>query len=288
MARASTPNPVTDAIKLSGPVILFLTAASGALMLALSSWTGSAAITAHAIGLIAAATSQCIMIAGTSRRQKKQEDARNDPIKPHTSANDALFWSYVMGILVYALAAGLALNDGLQALGSPRTNQNTTVALITLFMTLGIAGVITANLLAQYERTRDDERHHEPDQAAHSRSSEPVLVSLIIENIGSIATCALAAIGILGAIANITSADGVIAILISVVLGAIAAVMASQTRTHIIALSALLAPSTPKTQEKHAPAGTSEKSPKPTTPATAQSPATPQLSRKERKRQKNK
>ena len=200
-----------------GPSNLTLAAALANTALAVAklfaaAMTGSATMLSEAIHSIAAATSQALMLLPLKRASAAPQS------RPTGRAErDLLFWSSVAPILLYSLAAGVALNEGIGRLQKAPTLTDPTVTVIVLALSLVIQAAVT------HRASRESRSGRLGGRAA--------VRTLLIESYAAVAGAGLAFVATAVSYGlGWTEADALGAIAVGLVMGAVAASMAMETK----------------------------------------------------------
>ncbi|AHB50178.1 hypothetical protein W911_09970 [Hyphomicrobium nitrativorans NL23] len=186
--------------------------------------TGSAALAALGVLFLAAASSQALMLVGLARAKRAT----------HASATcgDLFFWSFVAALILFSLAAGVAVYEGVGKItDAPRIllrSQNAYTALAVAFA-LTVAAYVRVKLHARNFGGQDE-------RLTTTTAASPVFVATRIETTAALTGLVIAAIGIALSYAwDSRFADGGAAILVGLVVGGVAAIMGIEIRRLLIA-----------------------------------------------------
>ncbi|WP_139247724.1 cation diffusion facilitator family transporter [Hyphomicrobium sp. CS1GBMeth3] len=186
--------------------------------------TGSTAMLAAALLTLVAAANQGLLLLNISRAQQPADAAH-----PFGYAKELHFWSFVVAILLFSLAAGIAIHDGIGAFVDPRP----VIGPRTAYLALGIAFVAVALATDRAVQLR-----RETTQTLRAQRS-PVLFTVLTENFAALISFAVAFVGIaISDTALLPAADGAAATLIGLLLGAVAAIMSIEVRNLILGVAA--------------------------------------------------
>lgn len=181
--------------------------------------TGSAALAALGVLFMAAASSQALMLVGLARAKRATS--------PSSTGNDLFFWSFVAALILFSLAAGVAVYEGIGKItDAPRILLRSNDALTAL-------AVACALTVAAYVRVRlhAGNASAENERLTITTAASPVFVTTRIEITAALTALVIAAIGVgLSYAWDSRFADGGAAILVGLVAGAIAAIMGIEVR----------------------------------------------------------
>lgn len=206
-------------------ILIIALAAHGAVAAATfaTAWTGSSAMLAAAIQALVGAGSLALLLFGLGRAGQPA-----DAVHPFGYAKELYFWSFVVAILLFSLAAGVVINEGVGKLVDPRPVSVATPHYVVLAAGIALIGLAAAKAFVELKRRRG--------AAAPLRASRtPVLFTVLLESGAALAGLAIAAAGVL--ISDLTgrpTADGYAAVAIGLLLGAVAAVMAVEVRSLLV------------------------------------------------------
>lgn len=199
--------------------------------------TASATLTAVAIQSVA--TAFCLMLV-----LKALATEARAPVA--RSRLDVLFWAVVAPVLLFPLAAGIAIERGVARLGGPAPAIERLVAYGTLAAGLMALALVTARLAQGFAPNRGRKR----DGLAGS-----TLYALLLQCLAGLMTLAIALVGLgLMLEAGWRGADAVTSIAAGLVMGGLAALMAMETRLLIAPEAAVVEAAAPADGD-HRPAG---------------------------------
>ncbi len=210
MASAGSQGVVLAAFIGSASLAIAKLAAAGA--------SGSSALLASTVHSLADMSAMALLLFGLWR-------ARNDPAakRPGSGERQAAFWGLVVPLLIYALAAGVALFEGIERLARPNVAGFT--QLDQLLVGLGAALAVGYGWLAL---TRAQSMR-QPGKSVSILLREPAntaLLAVLIVAAGAVAGQLAALFGMAVAAEVNARADAVAAVLVALVLMATSAVLA--------------------------------------------------------------
>ncbi|MCC7253689.1 cation diffusion facilitator family transporter [Hyphomicrobium sp.] len=189
-----------------------------------AAWSGSSALLAVALLAGVSAANQGLMLLNIGRAWQPADAAH-----PFGYAKELYFWSVVVAILLFSLAAGVALQDGIAKLVDPRPVTDVRTTYIVLALALVLLGLATGKAVSELKRRRGD------SAAALRASRVPVLFTISTQGLAALASLAVAGVGlVLTDATGRPAADGYAAVLIALLLGAVAAVMSIEVRSLIL------------------------------------------------------
>lgn len=200
-------------------------AAVAAASFAASASTGSSALLATAfLGLVAAANQGLVLFNIGRARQPA------DAVHPFGYAKELYFWSFVVAVLLFSLAAGVVIHESVGKLVDPRPVRTSMTTYAVLAAALGLVALSTAKAVTELKRRRGATA-----LSALRASRTPVLFTVLIENGAMLVGLLVAAVGVL--VSDLTgrpAADSSAAVLIGLLLGAVAAVMSIEVRRLVV------------------------------------------------------
>lgn len=209
----------------TGKIVLLALIASSASAVATlwaASVTGASALVATGFLFLASAVSQALMLFGLNRQSRK---SASDP-KPHPA--DLYVWSYVAALILFSLAAGIAIDEGIGKLISPPRillNSHTGYAAIAFAMILTAAALVRIAIRSAPNGT------DEADDAAFLSAKDPALHTTAVEAIAALAGLQICLIGFaLSHAFDSAPSDANAAILIGLLVGTVAAAMGVEIR----------------------------------------------------------
>lgn len=201
---------------------LIATALAAAVTLWAAAWTGASAMLAAAIQMLVTASSLALLRVGLQRAERPADAAH-----PFGYAQEIAFWSFVVAILLFALGAGVALDQGLASLADTRPVIDATYNFAALAAAFAVVLFALVTTHGEFKRRRGTG----PAIVALRDLKNPALSSVLIQTIAAAAGLAIAGAGL--AVAHLTgkvAPDAYAAILIGLLLGAIAAVLCVEVR----------------------------------------------------------
>lgn len=186
-------------------------------------WTGSTGMLAAAMVALAATINLGLLLLNIGRASQPADAAH-----PFGYAKELHFWSFVVAILLFSLAAGIAIHDGIGAFFYPRP----VIGPRTGYLALGIA-FLAVGFAADRAVQAINQRRDKTQTLRAQRS--PVLFTVKTETFTALISFAIAFAGIaISDTALLPAADGAAAVLIGLVLGAVAAIMCLEVRNLIL------------------------------------------------------
>lgn len=213
--------------------------------------TGSSALLAEAVRSLSDVSSQGLMLAGLSRAAGSG--------RPRSS--DRSFWTFVVAILLYALAAGIATYEGIDRLNRPRLVADASLAHAVL------AGALVIQAALAWA-------------AARKPPAEDIALALRIESVVGLLCAIVAMAGALASdLGEVPAADGIAAIMIGALLAITAALMALEVRTRLTVMPpqvrTINSPATSQAAPEPAPVAPELGTPAPSTPLPTAAPTHP-------------
>lgn len=210
---------VTGVLRLA----LAANAAAAAATLTAAAWTGASAVLATALLALAAAAGQGLLLLNIGRARQP-----TDALHPFGYARELYFWSFVVAVLLFSLAAGVAIHEGVDKLVDPPPVTGTRTSYVALAAAFVLIGLATAKAVSEASRRRGG-------AAALRASRTPVLFTVLAEGFAALAALAIAiAATLISDLTGRSAADGYGTVLIGLLLGAVAAVMSIEVRSLIV------------------------------------------------------
>jgi hypothetical protein len=159
--------------------------------------------------------------------------AANATGNPHQAAvpTNAHFWSYVAGIGLYSMGAGVALLEGIERMKQPLPLAQADTALLALG--IGLAAFVVS--IWPVLRISGARRTGETLVAGLRASQDPALLTAVIAQVAGAIALAVALAGVvLAGQTGAREADGVAALAVGLVLAAVAALFAIEVRRLIV------------------------------------------------------
>ncbi len=188
--------------------------------------TGSSAMLSEAIHSLVDTSNQGLLLVGI-KRAARPADARHN----FGYSRELYFWSFIVAILLFSMGAGVSIYEGVQKLAEPHPIQDPEINYAVLGVALLLEAVSTWKALGAF----NSQRGRLGPVAALKASKDPVLFTVLLEDIAAMAGLVAAFTGI--AVAHhyaIPEADGVASIVIGLILGAVAAFMSIEIHSLII------------------------------------------------------
>jgi cation diffusion facilitator family transporter len=154
--------------------------------------------------------------------------ARRAPSATHPFGygRELYFWALIVALLFFSMGAGVAIYQGIQHLLHPEPIGNPKWS----FIVLGASALFDgASFVIGYKQFRRHARGRSNWTTLH-QSKNPVLFSVVLEDLADLLGLALAFAGVLlGAVYGVRWADGVASILIGCVIATVAAILLIET-----------------------------------------------------------
>lgn len=206
-------------------VVRLALAASFAIALATftaATWTGSSAMLAAATQALAAMSSQSLMLIGIKRTLQSASASA-----PRHSDGDIYFWSYAAGVLLFSMAAGVAIHDGTHRLIAPQRIAEIEIA----YWVAVIAAVAQGYMLWRAVRASPMPAGGQGLAAALRAARNAPLLTVVAESFTGLVGLALALAGIaLVHLAGFAWADGAAGLALGLLLATVAAFMSLEVR----------------------------------------------------------
>lgn len=205
--------------------------AIAAAKLVAAAMTGSGAVLAEFIHSIAMTTSLALLL--VAMRWADGGAPYSQIARPEEG--ELRFWCLVVPIMIYSLAAGVALNESMVWLQAPRRLTELPMGLAILSAVLAVQTVLALVI-----------RRHIRLAGAVSNG---VLQMLAVESLAAVAGIGTALAGLAAAYAfDTTESDALSALTVGLILGAVAAMTAVATRKHLKTADAAAAPASSANQ----------------------------------------
>ena len=177
--------------------------------------TGSSALLASAVQSLIDASNQALLLFGLKRSEVPG------------SKNQLAFWSFVVGILMFSMGAGVSLYEGAARLARPAPLQQPETGYLVLGAALLGQIALAAFVLRQFEPERGDR----PLLTALRASRDPSIFTVLIETVAALAGLVVALAGMAASdLGGMPQADGWAAIVIGLILGLVAAFFAIEVK----------------------------------------------------------
>ena len=200
-----------------------LTSAAATLWAAAS--TGSAALSAIGFLFLAASGSQALMVAGLTRTARTTAAS--------SSNNDLYVWSFVAALILFSLAAGVALHEGIgKIMDAPRILLRSQNAVAALALAFALNVAVFAGVLARTKLIAQ----RESQSPLHA--GDAFLATTRIETIAALAGLLIGGLGVSLSYAwDSRFADGGAAIFVGLIIASVAALMAIEIRRLLVGKS---------------------------------------------------
>jgi len=195
--------------------------------LVVAAMTGSGAVLVEFIHSIATTTSLALLLI-TMRCPIGATNAR----AAHYPRSELRFWCVVVPIMIYSLAAGVALSESMVWLQTPRRLTELPTGLLILAAALAVQTSLALVIRRRFRADGDGDRD--------------VLQMLEVESLAAVAGIGTALAGLASAYAfNAIESDALAALMVALMLGGVAAIMAAATRKHLKDADARSTPASP-------------------------------------------
>ncbi|MEO1720478.1 MAG: cation diffusion facilitator family transporter, partial [Pseudomonadota bacterium] len=209
----------------SDRTVLIALATNGAIACAKAAaavWSGSSAMLSEAIHSTAAYSNQALMYFGQKRAQRGA-----DPQRPFGHAKEIYFWSFVVAVLVFAIGAGVSINEGVHQLADPRPIRDAAIN----YVVLGGAFAFKTYVLVVGYRELSRRNRRGFSSASLRASRDPSSATVLAEGAAGLVGLAIALAGVLLAdVFGWLRADGAASIAIGLVMAYVAASFAIQVK----------------------------------------------------------
>jgi cation diffusion facilitator family transporter len=191
-----------------------------------ASITGSAAMLAEALHSVADTANQGLLLLGMRRARRPA-----DRWHPFGYSKELYFWSFVVGILLFSMGAGVSLYEGVQKLLHPHPIEHAFVNYIVLSVAIVFEVASTYVAVSEFNARRGRMR---PLMALRS-SKDPALFTVVLEDLAALIGLIIALVGILVAdLLGWLPGDALASIAIGCVLAGVAAFMCLETKSLLI------------------------------------------------------
>ncbi len=193
---------------------------------AASLYTGSSAMLSEAIHSLVDTGNQGLLLFGM-RRAERPADERH----PFGYGKEIYFWSFVVAVLLFSLGAGFSIYEGIEKLIDPHELSSPYVNYVVLGIAIAIETISFKIAMTEFNAQRGDTSA----VSAITSSKDPVLFTVLIEDLAALLGLVIALVGIF--LADQLGAgwiDGVTSIVIGVMLAGVAAFLSRETHGLII------------------------------------------------------
>lgn len=191
-----------------------------------ASWTGSSAMFSEGIHSLADIGNELLLLYGLHRGA-----AHPDHDHPLGYGREIYFWSFAVALLVFALGAGVAINQGIEHVLHPEPVRNATAN----YVVLALSALIDGSSWWVTLHTFKGEKHYADVFRAVRRSKDPPSFIILFEDSAALIGLAIAFVGIyLSVRLNLPILDGVASIMLGLVLAATAVILARETKSLLI------------------------------------------------------
>jgi cation diffusion facilitator family transporter len=191
-----------------------------------AAWTGSSAMLSEAIHSVVDTSNQGLILYGMKRSQLPA-DAKH----PFGYSREIYFWCFVVAVMLFGLGAGVSAYEGYEKLSHPEPIKNAYVAYIVLGLAILFEGFSFFVAWKEFNHTRGDL----PLMDSVRRSKNPVVFTVLFEDMAAMAGLVIALIGTLFAdLGGYQSADGIASLAIAGVLALTAVILSYETKGLLI------------------------------------------------------
>ncbi|HEX2761072.1 MAG TPA: cation diffusion facilitator family transporter [Rhizomicrobium sp.] len=185
--------------------------------------TGSSAMLTEALHSLIDTGNEGLLLIGLRRASRPPDETH-----PFGYGLEVYFWAFVVALLIFSLGGGLAVYQGIQHIRHP---PDITQPWIN-FVVLGLAFVFESFSFRVAWREFAKARRDVPVLTAISRSKDPALFSVLLEDGAALVGLVVAALGLAATLwLDWPWADGAASVLIGLVLIIVAVFMANETRS---------------------------------------------------------
>jgi cation diffusion facilitator family transporter len=186
-------------------------------------FTGSSAMLTEAIHSLVDTGDQALLLLGDHLSRKPPDETH-----PFGYGLEQYFWSFVVALLIFSLGGALSIYEGVHRVLSPEPIRNVWINAAVL----GAAALFEAASLTVALRQYMRQTREPPTLSSLSRSKDPSLFTVILEDSAAVLGLVFAAVGLaLSAGWNWLEADGCASIAIGVLLVLVAVFLARETRS---------------------------------------------------------
>jgi len=191
---------------------------------AIGAWLGgSSAMLTEALHSLVDSGNEALLFVGLAKAEREP-----DASHPFGYGLEIYFWSFVVALLIFSLGGGLAIYQGVHHLLVPQEVRNPVLNFTILAVAFVFEGLSFRVAWSEFSKVR----RQAPLLAAISRSKDPALFAVLLEDGAALAGLVIAALGLAGTLfLGWPWADGVASILIGVLLVSVAVFMARETRS---------------------------------------------------------
>ena len=188
--------------------------------------SGSSAMLAEAIHSLVDTGNQGLLLLGIKRSSRKPDD-----LHPFGYAMELYFWSFVVGMLLFSLGAGVAIYEGVDKTAHPAPIEQAHIVYIVLAISVVLEGISTYRGVVEFNHRRGRVAW----LTALRNSKDPSLYVVLLEDFAALAGLVIAFAGVVASHEfGILQADGIASIAIGIVLALVAAFMSIETKELLI------------------------------------------------------
>lgn len=193
---------------------------------AASAWTGSSAMLAEAIHSMVDACSQALVLVGLKRSRRPADQARASG-----AGKELYFYSFVVGVLLFSMAAGVSIYEGAHRFVEPHPIADPKLNYIVLVVAIVLQSISTFTVLSEFSaRQRGTGLLQSLRQA-----KDAALFTVVLEALAALIGLGIAFVGILAShTLGLYWADGAASIAIGLLLALIAVFMSIEIRSVLV------------------------------------------------------
>lgn len=185
--------------------------------------SGSSAMLTEALHSLVDSGNELLLLIGLKRAARAP-----DATHPFGYGLEVYFWSFVVALLIFSLGGGLAIYQGVHHLTAPPPISNPWINFGVLAVSFLFEGLSFRVAWREFAQIRGDT----PVLAAITRSKDPALFAVLLEDGAALIGLAIAALGLSAALWwGWGWADGAASIAIGLLLVVVAVFMANETRS---------------------------------------------------------
>jgi divalent metal cation (Fe/Co/Zn/Cd) transporter len=186
-----------------------------------AAWTGSSAVLAQTVHALAGALSQALLLYGLW-----WSVIPGGGVERVCTLQERCFWGPVVGILVFATGAGIAIHEGVRTLFDPRPLFSQQISYAVLGIAIAVQAAVASTVLRS---TRA--RRRVRGLPGVSGSNDPAFASVLIAQMAVLAGLVAALAGIAAThLLGLAAADAAGALVIGIIQSAVAAILAVEVK----------------------------------------------------------
>ena len=193
---------------------------------AAAAFTGSSAMLSEAIHSLVDTSNQALLFHGI-RRARRPADARHQ----FGHGKELYFWSFIVAILLFSLGAGVSMYEGFDKLLHPHPIKDPQIN----YIVLGVAVILESISTWQALTTFNAMRGKQTAITALKRSKDPVVFTVLLEDLAALAGLLVAFVGIAAAhLLGLEWADGAASVVIGIILASVAAFLSGEIKSLLV------------------------------------------------------